>query len=72
MALCVSLRAFHIASYLALCFSVVVVVAGFSRFSTVITSLVEKRAGLCASRAFVVYFARVDFRPSSLPLGFEG
>ena len=42
----------------------------FSPFSIVITSLGEDRAGLCASRAHgFVYFARVDFCPSSLPLG---
>ena len=34
----------------------------------VITSLGEKRAGLCASHAFV-YFTCIDFCSSSLPLG---
>ena len=39
-------------------------------FSTVITSIGEDRAGLCASRAFVfVYFARVNIYPVSLPFG---
>ena len=40
----------------------------FSPFSIVITSLGEKRAGLCAYRAFVC-FACVNFCSLSLPLG---
>ena len=35
-------------------------------------SLGEKGAGLCASCAFFVCFARVDFCPFSLPLGAGG
>ena len=38
-------------------------------FSIVITSLGEEGAGLCASRPFVFYFARVNFSPFLLPLG---
>ena len=33
-----------------------------------ITSLGEERAGLCLVHVFA-YFARVDFCPSSLPIG---
>ena len=39
-----------------------------SPFSIVVTSLGEERAGLCGSRAFI-YFERVDFCLSSLPVG---
>ena len=64
--MCLYYGAFHVESCLALCFRVCC-----SPFSIVITSLGEEGAGLCASRAFA-YFARVDFCPSSLPLGVGG
>ena len=62
------LHAFHVESCLALCFRVVL----FNQFSIVITSLGEKRAGLYASRACVVYFECIDLCPSSLPVGVRG
>ena len=58
--------AFHGESCLALCSRVFEVL-----FSTVVTSLGEERAGLCASRA-IVYFAHVNFCPFALPLGVRG
>ena len=50
--------AFHVESCFALCSCVFLVL-----FSIVITSLGEERAGLLASRAFVVvfFFARINF-----------
>ena len=53
------------------------VVVFFSPFSIVTTSLEDERAGLCASRASVLFFvlfcfARVDICISPLPLGVGG
>ena len=55
-------EAFRVECCLALCSRVVL-------FSIVITSFGEERAGLCAFRAFVVYFACLNVCPFSLPLG---
>ena len=55
---------FHVESCPALCSHVCAVL-----FSIVITSHGEDGDGLCASHAFLVYFACVNFCPFSLPLG---
>ena len=56
MALWFSLGAFHVESSLALCSRVVVFFFSVLFYSTVIISLGDERAGLCASRITVCLF----------------